>query len=244
MKYFTKNHDFDRHVYKEYIKEYNKNFPVKPPFMEFINTMHDADITWCERIGDDIVLRVDSQNWADYDIVLKNATVLKQDFEVTELGGSGWLYHELYPSKSGYELHVLFHTYSADMFEFIFDCENIEIREKTDYAQMRVIANEKNRELLFARLESLCEKYGFKYAVHQNEPYRKIDGQFEMQIEFGPCQIFTFDEWSEIFEFLFRTDFIIQPDYESMRCLCHFTGEGETDSFFVIFGIPPRCIIQ
>ena len=239
MKYYSKSNGF---LYKEYVKEFKIKFPVQPKFVDFLNTMHDADISWCERCGDDIVLRVDYRNWADYDIVLKKATVLKQDFEVTDLGGSGWMYYELYPSKIGYELHALLHCYGTEVYEFVFQCEDIEIHEKTDYAQMRVIANEQNRELLFGRLAELCEKYGFKYTVHKNEPYFKIAGQIEMLIEFGPCKVYTFEKWCEIFEFLFRTDFKVQPDYESMECLCHFTREGETDSFFVIFGIPPRCL--
>lgn len=132
MKYMTKE------LYKqcpsfgqamdEYLKEYEKTFPCPPPFMETIDCLHDCDLVSAGIVGDDYVIVTENIEWGEdgyTKIVLKNMSLIKQDFDKQSLG---WCYDELYRVERGYELHVLFYEYgSSEMYELTVECEDIEI---------------------------------------------------------------------------------------------------------------------
>lgn len=113
---------------KAYRDEYVNNFNPAPDFMKTIDELHDCEIVFTCQKENDYIFRIDNSEWGEEgftDIILKNAVVLKQDFTNQELG---WMYHELYKTENGYELHGLFFEYGSDqVYEFIAKCENIEI---------------------------------------------------------------------------------------------------------------------
>lgn len=248
MKYFTKEYYKapKEEVSAKYKEEFNRNFQEKTPFMKFFDTLHDCDIYWIKTDGDEVYFRIGHEGCGAKgfsDIIFKNTIVKKQDFELMEASTFGWCYHEIYPSDRGYELHVLFYRYGyEEPYEFVFEFESVEITDKSDYLYMRVIAKAQTCKILFSRLEILCEKHGFTYAVIENEPYWKTDEKLELVLEFGPCPIFSYDEWSDIFHFLFRLDHIVEWDYNDDIDFGYCTEDEELDVNFVYFRIPEKCI--
>ena len=248
IKYYTKEYykNPTKDVSAKYEEEFNRNFSQKTSFMEFFDKLHDCDVWWIKVKDDDIVLRIGHEGWGVKgcsDIVFKSAVIKECDFELQDAGEFGWCYHEIYPSVRGYELHVLFYRYgSSEIYELVVEFENAKIKDRSEILFVRVISNEKNRELLFSRLDGLCEKYRFGYEVQQNEPYWKIEGQFEFSLEFSPCPILNYDEWSEMFHYLFDLDFVVEWDYNDDIDFWHYTEAFEYDSFFVHFSIPEKCI--
>ena len=144
MKYMTKEwydlmqvagmHPFDKtlrekaeFVIREYCAEYRRMFPSPPYFMRTIKKLHDFSIISAGLIDNDYVIHIEDEDkeLEGNKIVLKNAVVKKQDFDKQELG---WCYEELYPTKKGYELHILFFEYgTSETYDLIVECDNIEI---------------------------------------------------------------------------------------------------------------------
>ncbi len=108
---------------KMYRAETKKNFAHRiPAFMKFV-TLHDCRIRSSQKRGKDRIITLDnSGGFTSIDrIVLKNCTVIKQDQRIS---GAWWLYDEIYPTKTGYELHALLQK--DDLIDFTVGITDIE----------------------------------------------------------------------------------------------------------------------
>lgn len=118
-------------VMRSYWEAYKRMFPSPPDFTNTIDRLHDCEIISAKLVDNDYVIITDNGQWGmegTTEILCKNATVIKQDFNHQELG---WYCHELYLTEKGYELHVLFFEYgSSELYDLILTCENIEIRKE------------------------------------------------------------------------------------------------------------------
>lgn len=147
MKYMTKEWyekcqiagrpPFDEEIEREvqeimdsYYNEYKKSFTTDPNFMETIDILHDCEVVCFKKAGNDYIIRTDNSEWGMdgfTDIVLKNAAILKKEFD-DSIKDLIWLYEEMYKTMKGFELHCLFFQCgTGDLFELTTDCENIEI---------------------------------------------------------------------------------------------------------------------
>ncbi len=106
---------------------------------------------------------------------------------------------------------------------------------------MRIICNEKKATALLKRISNLCETNNFNSTVIQNEPYWKIEGRREILIEFDPIPVWNYGKWSEIYKYLFEQDFTIEWDTDESIDFCYYPSPEDSESYFVIFGIPSNC---
>ena len=110
-----------------------------------------------------------------------------------------------------------------------------------DNVVMRIICNETKAKDFLRRLSILCENNNFQYTEIQNEPYWKIEGRKEMLIEFGPVPVWNYGKWSEVYKYLFEQHFTIEYNTDENVDFCYYPSPEDSESYFVIFGIPANC---
>lgn len=90
---------------------------------------HDSELLDMREEGDTLVLQMEDRGvgWPR-SITLKRPRILKQDGALT---ASDWLHEELYRTKDGYELHILFCNWRNEdqphLAELTVRCDEIEI---------------------------------------------------------------------------------------------------------------------
>lgn len=110
---------------KDYIKthiEYQKQH-LELPFDEDIASLHDCNVVFCRKRGNDITLTFDGGGLFAKATTIRmiNCKIIKQD---APLHSARFLYNESYKSGDGYEIHLLFEK--NELLDFIVYADKLE----------------------------------------------------------------------------------------------------------------------
>lgn len=84
---------------------------------------HDAEVKSLRKNGNSLIMQFDpeAEHLCHHRIMFTDAVVVKQD---RRLKGTEWLYHEIYKTQNGYEIHVLL-WHKKQLVDFIVQCSDV-----------------------------------------------------------------------------------------------------------------------
>ncbi|PEJ52095.1 hypothetical protein CN692_22170 [Bacillus sp. AFS002410] len=118
---------------KEYRSKYNASKDLLPLSIVKLNeiSLHDSNVKSIENLSiDTFVINLDcAGGFNDFTEIKLTFKGVKEISMPEDIKGGFWLYDEVYPAKSGYELHVLF---DIPFIEFKIVAEDIIVEGKSD----------------------------------------------------------------------------------------------------------------